>query len=182
MRFRDWLIVAAHSEDVKGLDMESLERPSKVGGHDVPVDLSEMTLGQMLDLQECSNGEDMFYLTCRVLLGMERGEVDNARAVEVVCFCGWVAGRVKWINGLFESVKVKPTDVQVRAGIGKMNFGVFGMIDWYAKRMGITDHNQVFGVSWMRIYKCLQIDAETEKFNREVQKVIQADNNRKRGS
>lgn len=171
VRFRDWLIVAVHSKDLDDLKLETLSRPSMVGKHVVPEDLSGMTLGQMLDLQECKNGEDIFYRTCEVLLGMSRKEVDDAKAVEVVCFTGWVAGRIIWINSLFEGIKLSPTNEQVKAGIMKLNFGVFGMIDWYAKRMGITDHDDVLGVTWMRIYKCMEIDNKSEAFNRRLQKV-----------
>lgn len=180
MKFKQWMIVAAHSNDVEGLELEKLGRPSMVGKRLVPDDLSEMTLGQMMELQECDGARDMFYRTCRVLLGMEKDEVDESLAVEVVAFTGWVAGRIIQINKLFNGVKLEPTDDQVQAGISKMNFGIFGIVDWYAKRMGITDHEQVFGVSWMRIYKCLEIDTRTEQFNRRLHKVMSSKNRPKR--
>lgn len=180
MKFKQWMIVAAHSNDVEGLELEKLGRPSMVGKRQVPDDLSEMTLGQMMELQECDGARDMFYRTCRVLLGMEKDEVDESLAVEVVAFTGWVAGRIIQINKLFNGVKLEPTDDQVQAGISKMNFGIFGIVDWYAKRMGITDHEQVFGVSWMRIYKCLEIDTRTEQFNRRLHKVMSSKNRPKR--
>ena len=59
----------------------------------------------------------MFYTVCRVLLKMKQKQVDNARAVDVVRFCGWVAGQVQKINKLFDSVKSKPTKEEERAGI-----------------------------------------------------------------
>lgn len=176
VKFKQWMIVAAHSKDVEGLELEKLGRPQKVGGCKVMDDLSEMTLGQMMELQDCEGAKDMFYRTCRVLLGMEKHDVDESLAVEVVAFTGWVAGRIIKINKLFNSVKLEPTDDQVRAGISKMNFGIFGIVDWYAKRMGITDHEKVFGVSWMRIYKCLEIDTRTEQFNRRLHKVMSRKN------
>lgn len=138
-----------------------------------------MTLGQMLELQECADGLDMFYRTCRVLLGMKKNEVDDSLAVEVVAFTGWVVSRIVRINKLFEGTQLKPTDEQVRAGISKMNFGVFGMVDWYAKRMGITDHESVFRVPWIRIYKCMDIDTKTEQYNRRLQKVMSDESKRR---
>ena len=55
-----------------------------------------------------------------------------------------------------------------------MRFGLFGMLDWYAVRMGISDHDQVLKVPWLRIYKCMDMDNKRRAYEKRLQKV-QAD-------
>jgi len=49
--------------------------------------------------------------------------------------------------------------------VDKLSFGLFGLVDYYATRMGITDHEQVESVPWVRVYKCLDMDAEKYVMN-----------------
>ena len=171
MRFREWLALALMSEQVKDLGLEDMSRPEEVGGVMTPETLDEMTIGQMLKLSGLTDARDMFYQVCKVLLGLEEAQTDNARAVDVVRFVGWVLGRVKEINRLFEKTKGNPTPEQISAGVMRLNFGVFGMIDWYAQRMGITDHEAVMDVPWVRIYKCLDMDNQTNEYQKRLAKI-----------
>ena len=75
------------------------------------------------------------------------------------------------INKLFDSVKSKPTKEEERAGIENLKFGVFGLIDWYALRMGITDHEEVTKVTWGRVYKCLEMDNKKRDFEKRLAEV-----------
>ena len=117
------------------------------------------------------DGRAMFYNTTRILLGMSEQETARALAVEVVSFVGWVIGQINRINRLFDKAKGHPTQKEVRAGIEQLKFGMFGLIDWYAKRMGIQNHDDVMGVSWMRVYKCLDMDTKTNEFNRRMAQI-----------
>ena len=103
----------------------------------------------------------------------------NARAVDVVRFVGWVTGEVGKINRLFESTSVKPTELERRAGIEKLQFGLFGMLDYYALRMGFQDHDDVLKVKWLRIYKCIDIDNQKNQYQRRLQEVMTNDYRRK---
>ena len=104
---------------------------------------------------------------------MEAKKVDDCFAVEVVRFVGWVLGKVKTINELFDKAKSQPSDEEIRAGINQLNFGIFGLIDWYALRMGITDHEEVTKVPWGRVYKCLDMDKRTNDYRKKLQKVYE---------
>ena len=53
-----------------------------------------------------------------------------------------------------------------------MNFGLFGLLDYYAQRMGITDHEEVERVPWIRVYKCLDMDAERTRFERRLRNIL----------
>jgi hypothetical protein len=73
---------------------------------------------------------------------------------------------------------VKPTQQQVRAGINNLRFGLFGVLDWYALRMGYQDHEKVADVPWINIYKCMDMDAKKAIYERKYQEVISDDNRR----
>ena len=172
-KFKHWVVVATFSKEAEKLRLEKCTRPLAVGGIPTPANLDDMTIGQMVQMSDCKTGAQLFYRVCKVLLGMEAEQVDDCLAVEVVRFVGWVLGRVEVINDLFDKAKSKPSDEEVRAGINLLKFGIFGLIDWYALRMGITDHEEVMSVPWGRVYKCLDIDTRTKDFKKKLQKVYE---------
>jgi len=173
MRFREWLTIATHSVMTSALDVKRFSRPYEVAGKKTPQDLSEMTIGQMFQLSAATTGADAFLLPCTILLGLTEDETYNALAVDVVRWGGWVSAQLDKINKLFDSLQPSYTSQEIRAGVKQLKFGAFGIADWYARRMGIADHNAVFDINWMRIYKCMQIDAETAKYQKRLQDIYQ---------
>lgn len=171
LHFKRWIVRAEYSRQTEELQLEKMSNPLYVGRVRTPTDLNDMTIGQMVQISECKGDRTMFYIVCKVLLNMEQQQVDESPATDVVRFCGWVAGTIQRINELFDSVKTKPTKEEERAGIDKLKFGVFGLIDWYARRMGITDHEDVTNVTWGRVYQCLKMDNETNAFEKRLQKI-----------
>lgn len=171
IKFKEWLVLAFISSDIEKLELRKMKKPYKVGGYRTPDNLNEMNVGQMLQLSEMRTGADLFYMVTKVLLGMDEQETGECLAVEVVSFVGWVIGQVERINRLFDKAKGHPTDKEVRAGIKRLKFGMFGLVDWYAKRMGIQNHDDVMGVSWIRVYKCLDMDTKTQEFNRRLAEI-----------
>lgn len=175
-KFGYWVRVAPFT----GYKVERYTRPNFVGKRAVPRDLNELTIGQLIELSNLADTNDSLYSICNIILGMSVKEVDNARAVDVVRFVGWVLAEVEKINKLFESTNTKPTEQERKAGIEQLKFGLFGMLDWYAQRMRITDHEKVAKETpWLRIYKCLDMDAKKLLFNRKLQEV-QADEYRRK--
>lgn len=148
-------------------------RPKYVGSVEVPADFNELTIGQIIELSSLGDTNDSLYRVCEIVLGMGARQVNKARAVDVVRFIGWTLSEVERIGKLFRSVdgQVKPSAREQQAGIERLRFGLFGMLDWYAQRMGITDHDDVLGVPWMRIYKCMQMDNEKRAFEARLNKI-----------
>jgi len=177
--FREWLTVVSFARELP-FKLEELSRPYSVGGHRVPETLDGLTIGQLLTLSEMRDGAELFYVVCEVVLGMTKAETAESDAVEVVRFVGWVVGQVKKINGLFEKTTTKPDDKEIKAGIRELKFGMFGLLDWYAQRMGIADHHEVEDVSWLIVYKCLDMDTKRQQYNKRLQEVIANDYRRKR--
>jgi uncharacterized protein YkvS len=113
------------------------------------------------------------------VLHLQREQVERARAVDVVRFVGWVTGEADRINKLFNSTETKPSKEEEQAGIKKLRFGLFGMLDWYARRMGIQDHDAVLDVPWMRVWRCLDMDNKTNNFHKRLQEVYNEEYRRK---
>ena len=166
-KFGYWITIAQTAK----YSMGKHSRPMFVADKKTPETLNEITIGQLIQLSEIGDTDESFYNITSIILGMTRDETDKARAVDVVRFVGWVVSEVERINKLFEKIQAKPTSKEQRAGVAKLDFGLFGMIDWYARRMGIQDHEEVFRVPWARIYKCMDIDAKTRDYERRLQDI-----------
>lgn len=172
--FGYWVKAAPYTD----FKMRTFTRPAFVGSKETPENLNQLTIGQLIELSQLKDNNSSFYTVVDTVLGMDAGDTDKARAVDVVRFVGWVFGEVKKINELFAKNKSTPTQEQRQAGIETLNFGLFGMLDWYAQRMGIADHDTVLATPWLRIYKCLDMDTRRQEYDRRLQK-IQADNIRR---
>lgn len=172
--FKEWLPIAK----IAGFKIGKFSRPNKVGKHNVPPSFDELTIGQVLELSSLTE-DDAVTGVCRVVLNMTPQEVMKARAVEVVRFVGWALAELEKINDLFKAAQIEPTAEERRAGVQALDFGLFGMIDWYAVRMGIHDHDEVLGVNWMRVYKCVDMDNKKALFQRKLQEVFQNEYRRK---
>lgn len=175
-KFKDWLVIAQHSN----FKMEKFTRPSYVAGVVTPANLYGLTLRQLISLSEIGDTDESFDSICERVLGLNHDDVDEARAVDVVRFVGWVSGELEKVNKMFEKVECgKPTDIEKRAGVETLRFGLFGMLDWFAKRMGIEDHDKVLSYPWLRIYKCMDIDNKTNLYKVRLQK-LQAEEMRRK--
>lgn len=171
MTTKEFLILSAVSKDDLQARISRLQRPSFVCGREVPRDLHSLTLGELLRLQAIATEEAALFVPCEVILGIEEKKVLRAEASEVLGFVKWVAEEVAKINELFARTRIPPTREEKQAGVEQLNFGAFGIIDWYARRMGITDHEAVEYVPWMRVYKCLDMDAQQSLYERRLRDV-----------
>lgn len=168
--FSYWVKIAPYSN----FKMEKFSRPAFVGKVETPTNLNGLTIGQLIDLSNVGDGIDGLYRVVEIVLDMKREDIDKARAVDAVRFVGWVVGEVKKINNLFNKAAIKPTQQEKKAGLDTLKFGLFGMLDWYALRMGIADHDEVLKTPWLRIYKCMDMDNKKRAYEIRLQK-IQAD-------
>lgn len=173
--FDYWLRVARHTD----FKIERFSRPFSVAGVVTPDSLNNITIGQLIELSTLKDEDESLYRVCEIVLRLPRKKIANARAVDVVMFCGWVTGEVERINKVFEGTNATPTDVEKRAGIEKLRFGLFGMLDWYALRMGYQDQEQVKDVPWMRVYKCMEMDVKRVQYQKRLQEVINDEYRRK---
>ena len=171
-----WRVIARHCNYTIP---EDFERPAYIGQTKCPKDLSALTIGQLIEIGE-ADGAEADYRIVDIVLSLDREQTDKCRATEVVAFLSWVGGQVKRINKLFESVQAKPTAKEKQAGVDSLQFGLFGILDWYAKRMGITNHDEVLQVPWMRIYKCMDMDNKVERYQRRLNEISMQEARRKK--
>ena len=179
-KFRYWLVCATAA----GWKMADggYTRPSFVGEMETPENLDSLTFGQLIELSRLKDGSNVFYDICRIVFKADRETIDKARAVDVVSFVGWITEEVNRINKLFSRLSSKPSDNEKKAGIEKLNFGLFGMVDRYARRMHIQNHDDVLGVSWARVYQCLKMDKEENDYQKRYMEVMEYDYRRKNRS
>lgn len=175
MTVKEFLIlidVASNSAELLSA-LKALPKPSFVEGTPVPDSLNDLTIGQLMELQSITDALDCLFVPCRVLLGFSHDKVKSSNAENVLALSAWVAREVERITKLFESTSIEPTQEEKRAGVDRLSFGLFGLIDYYAIRMGITDHEQVEVVPWVRVYKCLDMDAEKLRYERRLRVIYQ---------
>jgi hypothetical protein len=173
MTVNEFLILSkvAPVEEVKE-QIERLRKPYSVCKVKTPDTLNDITMGQLIALQSISDTVSLIYVPCEVLLGLGKENIHNADAEKVIGFSMWVVKEVERINSVFATTNTKPTPEEIKAGSESLNFGLFGLIDYYATRMGITNHEQVERVPWVRVYKCLDMDAKRMNYQRRLQKII----------
>ncbi|GJG39125.1 hypothetical protein PRLR5107_15400 [Prevotella lacticifex] len=89
---------------------------------------------------------------------------------DVFGFLAFVTKELEKINKLFTSIKQTYSKEEEAAGIRELDFGSFGVLDWYARRMGIPNQNDVRDVAWVRIYQCMKNDNMQSEFERRLHK------------
>ena len=181
MTVREFMILAemaANPQEVRE-QIEGLDKPMFIGKVQTSDTLDDITMGELMQVQGITTVGEYVTIPCRVLLGMNDEMIERANVMEVLGFSLWVSKEVERINKLFASTSVKPTSEEVIAGVEKLSFGMFGLLDYFAKRMGITNHEEVESVPWVRVYKCLEMDAEKIRYEKRLQEVYNRKNKTK---
>lgn len=162
---------AANKSEIQA-KIEKMGKPKELCGKVAPVSLNDINFGQLMRLQHIQTDAEFISVPCEVLLGLSESDIMNEDADKVIAFSAWVGKEVKRISELFAKASVPPTNEEKQAGIESLSFGPFGLYDWYARRMGITDHTEVDNVPWIRVYKCLEMDAKRTIFERKLKTIL----------
>lgn len=175
MTFREYIILADVGISNDGVSdlVQQLQKPSDFCGITVPESLDEITFGQLIRLQGIAKEADVFLEPCKVLFDLTYEQIVSENAITVISFAVWIAHEMERINSLMASTQIKPTPEEYQAGIDKLNFGPFGLVDYFALRMGFTDHEKVMDVPWIRIYQCMKIDTERTLYERRLRRVYE---------
>lgn len=157
--------------------LRNCPRPERLFGRRVPESLDELTFGELLGLQadEHNDGASIVALV-RAILKVRRPArfILAARCDKVFGFLNWVTAELERIGGLFKAIEHQPDEDEIAAGVNELEFGPFGLVDWYARRMGITNHDDVLSVPWLRVYQCMKMDADRDAYERRLRDVINA--------
>lgn len=168
MKVKDLILM----QDIIRMDLESIPKPERFMKHKLPDDLNHLNMGELITLQSIRTTYDLLTVPAKVLFGADERQILNADAIQVLGLGIWVSKEIKRINKLFAKTNIPPTAEEEQAGAGRMNFGPFGMIDYFARRMGITDHETVERVPWVRVYKCMDMDAQVSRYQRRLRTIL----------
>lgn len=146
------------------------EKPAFICGKEVPDNLNMITYGTLDDLGRISPNDDAASRVLNILFDIDPVDVYQVNVFDVFGVLYFVKNEVNRINNLFSSIKVSHTSEEISAGIDNLNFGTFGVVDWYARRMGITNQDEVYSVSWVRIYTCMKNDNEKSEYESRLHK------------
>ncbi len=146
------------------------KRPTMLCGKEVPADLNTITYGVLDDLSRISSQDDVAARALNILLGLTPMQVYKLNVFDVFGFAYFVKDEVERINNLFASVKPSYSSEEIAAGVKDLSFGTFGVIDWYARRMGITNQDEVFDVAWIRIFTCMKNDNAKNEYEARLHK------------
>lgn len=158
-----------HREELVEQLLES-PRPDKIGGVKVPSDLNAISYGLLDDLRCDTESGDPAMAVAKTLLNLDEKKIFSASVVDIFGFMNFVRKELERINALFASIKVQYSKEELNAGVRDLDFGSFGVLDWYARRMGITNQNEVRNVAWVRIFMCMKNDAEQNNYERRLHK------------
>lgn len=153
----------------------NLPKPRKAFDKETPEDLNSLTLGQLFDLQGAVESENMRTIVtecARLLLGVAPLKVLRSRADHAIGFALWVMRELERIGKMWKAITPPPSPEAVQAGVDKLDFGRFGMVDWYAQRMGISDHDKVLELPWVRVFECMRIDNERGAFQDRLREIM----------
>lgn len=141
------------------------------------ISFNTLKFRQLIDLQSrVQNFNDIIFVSLEVVHGIPKKKALDMSAFDCIKFALHTKDELERITKLFKNVEYKPTSEELRAGINNLSHGFFGTIDWYARRMGITDHDEVVELNWTTIYQCLKIDFDNNKFERNYRQIINKQN------
>lgn len=132
--------------------------------------LNEITYGNRIDLSELS-AENFISLPLKVL--HEITDIDKLNAAEVIRFSFMVAEGLTELNQRDEKyLAYEPEEIELKAGIKKMNHGVFGVIDTIAKRCPQYTHEDILQLSQQKVFMMLKIDIDNANFAKRLRKLM----------
>lgn len=173
MTLKDFFILdklVVNTDEVQD-QIKNLPKPYSVGGVKTPDSLNDITIGELMELQSAQNEQDFVLKCCAILLSLDERNALKSQANAVIGFVMWVSKELERIGKLFDSTSIPPTPEEKQAGVESLKFGMFGVLDYYALRMGITDHEEVEKVKWIRVYKCLDMDAQKARYEKRLRTI-----------
>jgi hypothetical protein len=167
-------------EDDQIAALKEVACPARIGRKEAPQDLNDLTLGQLIQLESIGAEKGVFAAIAEVLLDEDAEWAMKAPALPMLGLRNMVVSEQDRISGLFASLARDHTAAEIMAGIEKLNFGMFGLADWYARRMGISDHDEAFNTPWLRIWQCRKNDMEEAEYRERHRKIQESLNRQQR--
>lgn len=158
-------------EDAQVEALKDVACPAGIAGKEAPQSLDDITLGQLIQLEEIGRNKGIFEAIAVALLGKPEGWAMTAPALPMLGLRNMVVKEQDRIAALFASLTREHEPAEIMAGVEQLNFGIFGLADWYAQRMHITSHDEVFATPWIRIWQCRKNDADEAEYRKRLDKI-----------
>lgn len=153
-------------------ELQQYPTPKEYKGKVVPENLNSLTFEELIAVSDTTTSEEFFVRFNLVLFGLTADKVRRAPFAPQMGIANMVSRELKRILGLWQSASGEPDANDIIAGVENLQFGWFGIADWYAQRMGITNHDEVFSTPWIRIWQCMYNDHQTQEFQKRKQALI----------
>ena len=160
-----------HLPEFRIEELKQVPCPAQIDGRKAPQDLNDITLGQLIQLEAIAAEKGVFVAIAETLLGKDEEWAMQAPALEMLGLRNMVVAEQDRIAALFASLTRDHTAAEIMAGVESLNFGMFGLADWYARRMGISDHDDAFNTPWIRVWQCRKNDIEESEYRERLQKI-----------
>ena len=177
MRTEDFYLLFGLADNQEELleSMKELPKPEVIGKYSVPEDLNDITLEALIYLTESKTDDKFIENVEKWVLKVDekdKGLLIDEPAEITLALTNWVYGELDRIGKLFGSTRIEPTQEEKTAGIETLNFGWFGIVDSFAKRMTIT-HDAAEQTKWIIIFQCMRMDSLQAQYERRLQKVYE---------
>lgn len=166
MDFLKWEPILAEEQRKRLL---SVPRPVSVRGVLVPEDINGLSLEDLFKLWNIKTVSDLFFVGASVVLGLSERDVRKADFLALMGFANWLSSELQRVSELWSDMPSSKTPEEVQAGAPK--FGTFGIVDYYARRMGMTNHDQALQTQWVRVYQCMRNDAEEAEYRKRLARI-----------
>ena len=141
--------------------IEAAEKPWKLCGRFMPDSLDMMRMGTLVEVM---SGKDDVMKAMTSIYNVTRGELSEERADVVIGAMKWTESQMSRIADLFSRLERELTADEIMAGAEQMKGDIFNTIDWYALRMGISNHDEVLRVPWVTIWRCAKDDRDRDEY------------------
>ena len=102
--------------------LQTLPKPNKVCGVRTPLNLNDLTIGDLFSLQ-ADGVHALIEQIASVILKVHPRRCYNERADKMLGFVFWVGRELERIAALFASTSNQPTPEEIKAGINDLDFG-----------------------------------------------------------
>jgi hypothetical protein len=160
--------------------------PKRIAGHRAPKDLNALTMAQLISLWSIPDERSILSDSLAAVFGYHTNErrcarkerrirrhVRHIRIGKAVGWCNFIQSELLRIKDMWSRCEVPIEALDRQAGVEKLNFGFFSILDAYAQRQGFQDPDEVLKVQWVKVWQSLLKDAETYKYQRRKDKLIE---------
>ena len=131
-----------------------------------------LTVGQRFGALQAIQSGDFIFKPLKIYFHLRRIEVWCAPLGKIAVLLGHIQADLQNRTERDQRTVVPLTDLQIQAGIGQMNHGLFGIIDFIACRNHLT-YKQVYELSDLQLYGILQIEHDRAISARQYEQALQ---------